>query len=150
MASRPNSSRRSLIVSWSQTGITQPRGCPVPPSTNSPRTRPSTRKVLSRLTFDFSVGIQRHAKNGDATRFYRLKAMIDDPKSIENSPSPYPGMAGSSPAASIPATPYLGPSKTNHQSAAATYNMGGGPAATYRITGHPSKLLLRRYASRSD
>lgn len=81
--------------------------------------------------------IQRHAKNGDATRFYRLKAMIDDPKSIENSPSPYPGMAGSSPAASIPATPYLGPSKTNHQSAAAAYNMGGGPAATYRIVGHP-------------
>lgn len=51
-------------------------------------------------------------------------------------------MAGSSssPAVNTPATPYLGPSKPNLQSAAAPYNQGGGPAATYRVIGHPSKL----------
>ncbi|KAH8752867.1 PINIT domain-containing protein [Hyaloscypha finlandica] len=83
--------------------------------------------------------IQRHAKNGDANKFYRLKAMIDDPTSIEESASPYRAMAGSSssPAVNPPATPFSGPSKSNHLSAVAAHNQGGGPAATYRIIGHP-------------
>jgi E3 SUMO-protein ligase PIAS1 len=71
--------------------------------------------------------------------------MIDDPTSIEESPSPYRAMAGSSssPAVNPPATPFSGPSKSNHLSAVAAHNQGGGPAATYRIIGHPSKLLSR-------
>jgi E3 SUMO-protein ligase PIAS1 len=67
--------------------------------------------------------------------------MIDDPSSIEQRASPYQAMASSSSSAvNTPATPasYLG----TPNSQAAAYNMGGGPAGSYRILGHPSKLLF--------
>jgi E3 SUMO-protein ligase PIAS1 len=71
--------------------------------------------------------------------------MIDDPNSIEESATPFRAMAGSSSSPSVnpPATTSSGPSKSNNLSAVAAHNQGGGPAATYRIIGHPSQLLSR-------
>ncbi|KAE9374368.1 MIZ zinc finger protein [Stipitochalara longipes BDJ] len=78
--------------------------------------------------------LQKHAKNGDAPRFHRLKAMIDDPNSIEDSASPYRTMGGSSGSPAVNnAVPYMGQPKSTP---AAAYNPGGS-AATYRIIGHP-------------
>jgi hypothetical protein len=55
--------------------------------------------------------------------------------------------SSSSSAVNTPSNPaaYLG----TPSSQPAAYNMGGGPSG-YRILGHPSKLLPRRYAYYSD
>ena len=147
MVSRLTSSKRLSIVSSSRGVIRQPRPSPLalPISCQQPihssrraHTR-SHKKISNPLTLHISADLTKHAKEGNTARFQRLKAMIDNPNSLEDPATLYRTMGGSSasPAVSNPA-PYTSQAKPNPTPA---YNAGGGPAATYRIIGHPSKFF---------